>query len=221
MASTPSTAASTLRIASEIVSLNVVTLKALQDGWYQTPQVIDKRYEDFQECLTTEERHHVDWLMELSDLGFDNFVAKYVGTLSYTEQRSRILDLRSVGYYSDLADVCIKRYQAAVAHAALTAKGERLEIPDHYNYCKTYQNYVEEVAVQEVQTRHELLAVVRRGSSLLNSIRIAMDVNSLDGTTLSALKTKLTDLQQRYPEACLKLFHNSRDLFDASAEHWW
>ncbi|KAL2201939.1 hypothetical protein CC79DRAFT_1338617 [Sarocladium strictum] len=210
------------RIACDIVALNVYTLKALQDGWYQWPQFVNRgRCEELQGYLTAEEQEHVDWIAELSDHGFNAHVAEYVGTLSHADQLSRIMDPRPSCHYSDLFIVCLKRYRAAVAHVTLVSRTDTLDIPERYDYCKTYQDYVGQTVVEELETRHELAAALRRASSLLDSIRIAVDDGSVSNTCLSIMKTKLAALQEHYSEAHSALLNSSRDLFDPTSERWW
>ncbi|KAH7322672.1 hypothetical protein B0I35DRAFT_185797 [Stachybotrys elegans] len=210
------------RVACDIVALNVFTLRALQDGWFQSPQVVHgNKHKEFQEFLTAEEREHVDWAAELSHHRFDAHIAEYLGTLSHADQLSRIMDPRPSCHYSDLFVVCLKRYRAAIAHAALASRVERLDIPKQYEYCETYQEYVEQTAVQEIECRNEIAAPLRRASSLLNSIRIAVDDESLSDTSLSILKMKLAALQEHYPEAHSALFGSPRDLFDPTSDRWW
>ncbi|KAJ6440774.1 key lime pathogenicity protein [Purpureocillium lavendulum] len=210
------------RIACDIVALNVFTLKALQDGWYQSPQVVNRsRYEELQESLTAEEQGHVDMIAELSDRGFDAHVAAYVASLSHADQLGRIMDPRPSTHYADLLMICTMRYRAAVAHAATATKVEKLDIPEQYDFCETYQAYVEQTVVRELETRRQTAAALRRAWSLRDSIRVAMDDGSLSDACLAVLKTKLAALQDFYPEAHVAAFETSRSLFDPNAERWW
>ncbi|KIL87221.1 hypothetical protein FAVG1_09778 [Fusarium avenaceum] len=209
-------------VACDIVALNIFTLKALQDGWYQSPQIVNRgRYEEFQEFLTTEEQHHVDWLIELSDHGFNAFITEYIANLTLADQLRRVMDPRLGFHYLDLLVVCLVRYRAAVAHAAVASKANNLNIPAQYDYCETYQDYVENTVLRETETRHEVERILKRGSSLLDSIKIAVDAGGLSETCLSILKTKLAALQEHYSEAHSELFGSPRDLFDTTMEHWW
>jgi hypothetical protein len=214
--------ASIQRVACDIVALNAFTLKALQDGWFSSPQIVNRRrYEKFEGFLTAEERDHVDVIAELSDHGFDAYIAEYVGTLTRADQLRRIMDPRPSSHYSDLPVVCLMRYRAANAHVNLASRVNNLEIPAQYNYCKTYQDYIEHTFVRETETRHALATALRRASSLLNSIKLAVVDGSLSHTCLSILKTKLAALQEHYSDAHSTVFHSPRDLFDPTSEHWW
>jgi hypothetical protein len=194
----------------------------LRDGWFQSPQVVNRaRYEELEEFLTVEEQEHVDIITELSYHRFDACITEYVGTLSHADQLSRIMDPRPSCYYSDLLVVFLKRYRAAIAHAGLASQFDRLDIPAQYDYCQTYQDYIEQTVVQEIEIRHEFVAVLRRASSLLDSIRIAVDGGSLSDTCLSTLRTKLAALQEHYSETQSALFNSPRDLFDPTAQRWW
>ncbi|KAH7010328.1 hypothetical protein EDB80DRAFT_839617 [Ilyonectria destructans] len=210
------------RVACDIVALNDFTLKALQDGWFQSPQVVNRsRYEELQGFLTAEEQGHVDMITDLSDHGFDAYIAEYVQTLSQADQLSCIMNPRPSCHYSNLFVVCLKRYRAAIAHATLALRVDNLDIPERYNYCKTYQDYVGQTTVEEIETRQEIAAALRRASSFLDSIRIAVDGGSVSNMCLSTLKTKLAALQEHYPEAHSVLLNSPRDLFDPTSERWW
>lgn len=209
-------------VACDIVALNIFTLKALEDGWYEPPQIVNRgRHEEFREFLTTEEQLHLDWMIKLSDHGFNAYIAEYVATLSPADQLRRVMDPRPGSHYSDLLVVCLVRYRAAIAHAALASKANNLNIPAQYDYCETYQDYVENTVMRETETRHEVQRALKRAASLLDSIKTAVDAGSLSDTCLSILKPKIAALQEHYSEAHLELFSSRRDLFYPWLEHWW
>lgn len=210
------------RIACCIVALNAYSLRAFQDGWFLSPQVLNRGpSEEFEKFMSEEEKSHVDFLSQLSDHRFDQHIADYVESLSPAERLSRIADPGPSSYYSDLPIVLLKRYRAGIAHAALASKFDKFEIPDQYDYCETYQSYVEHTAVQEIATRHELSSAIKRSSALLDSIRIAVEDGSLSDTCLAVLKNKVAALQEHFPEAHAALFDSRRDLFDPNAKNWW
>lgn len=131
------------------------------------------------------------------------------------------MDPRPGFHYPELLVICLVRYRAAIAHAAVASKANNLKIPEQYDYCETYQDYVEHTVLQERRTRHEVERTLKRASLLLDSIKIAVDDGSLSDACLSILKTKLAALQEHYSEAHSELFNSPRDLFDPTLERWW
>ncbi|KAH6638511.1 hypothetical protein BKA67DRAFT_147876 [Truncatella angustata] len=210
------------RIAYDIVALNVYTLRALQDGWFQAPQVVNRsRYEKFEEIMGAEAQHHVDMANEQSEHEFNAYIMEFVQNLSHLELMRLITDPRPNDYYSDVISVCLKRFHAAVAHATIASRQENMDIPAKYDFCETYQEYIEYTVVHRTETRQQLAITLRRTGSLLDSIRIPVNGRSLPDTYLLQLRDKLVALQGHYPDACFALFETYRDLFDMSAERWW
>ena len=206
-----------------IVTLNIRTLKALQDGWHGSPQVISRCYDDYQGFLSETEVELVDWLTEQGGSHFDSRVSEYVTSMSLETAMGYLTDPRTSKFYAQFIDISLKKYQAARAHAALASKANPgdITIPENFNYCRSYQSYIEATTVEEQETRNFLKAALKGAKQLLLSIRMAADDGYLDRAHLELLKRKLVALQENYPDAWAAIYGDTEELFDPTDETWW
>lgn len=131
----------------------------------------------------------------------------------------QLIDTRTSEFYSQLINIKLKKYRAAQAHSALILRANSLEIPKAYNYCTSYQNYVEHVASNE-QDRHNFLKkTLKKAQRLLSTIKVAVKDGTLDNQVLEILKLKVLALQEHYRDATTALFKTSYNLFDQERDN--
>lgn len=217
----PNCRANIQQIASNIVALNVTTLRALRDGWYGSPQIINCCCDRYEQFLNEEEVELLDWTTQDGGVHFDAHIREYVNEKSHEQRMEWLVDTRTSDFYSQLIDIELKKYRAAQAHSALVLRADNLEIPDAYNYCTSYQNYVEHVASNEQERRNLLKETLKRAQRLLFAIIVAAKDGNLDDQFLEILKLKVLALQEHYLDATAALFKTPYDLFDQVRDDWW
>ncbi|EPE37130.1 hypothetical protein GLAREA_09293 [Glarea lozoyensis ATCC 20868] len=217
----PNYKANIQQIALSIVTLNITTLRALRDGWYGSPQIINRCCDRYEQFLDEDEIELLDWIVEDGGVHFDAHVREYVNEKSHEKGVGWLVDTRTSAFYSQLIDIELKMYRAAQAHSALLLRADTLEIPEAYNYCTSYQSYVEHVASKEQEKRVFLKETLKRAQRLLSAIKVAANDGNLDGQVLEILKLKVLALQEHYQDATAALFETSYDLFDQARVDWW
>ena len=217
----PNCRANIQQIASSIVTLNVTTLRALRDGWYGSPQIIDRCCDRYEQFLAEGEVELLDWTTEDGGVHFDARVREYVNTKNHEQRMEWLVDTRTSVFYSQLIDIELKKYRAAQAHSALVLRADNLEIPEAYDYCTSYQSYVEHVASNEQERRTFLKETLKRAQRLLSAIQVAAKDGTLDDQVLGILKPKVLALQENYQDATAALFETPYDLFDQARDDWW
>lgn len=150
--------------------MNIKTLRALQDGWYASPQIIDRCCDDYQGFLSHNEVELIDWLTEIGGSPFNPRVSEYVTPMSLSTAMNILMDPQTSELYVQLIDISLKKYLAARAYAtfALRIGPENVEIPKQFDYCGTYQAHVEATSVEEQETRNSLNAALNGAKQLYN-----------------------------------------------------
>ncbi len=96
------------------------------------------------------------------------------------------------------------KYRAAQAHAALVLRAANLEIPDAYNYCKSYQSYVEHVVSKEQKRRNFLRETHNEAQQVLSAIKMAAEDGyhrNLDDQVLEISKLEVLAFQEHSRDA--------------------
>jgi hypothetical protein len=217
----PSSWANIQQVASIIVTLNVTTLRALRDGWYGSPYIIDRCCDEYEHILSEGEVELLDWAEANGGIRFEAHVREYVNGKSYEQTMECLIDTRTSEFYSQLVNIELKKYRAAQAHSALIFRADNLKIPDSYDYCNSYQSYVEHAVADEQERRTFLKETLTRARRLLSTIKVATKDGSLDNQVLKILRLKVLALQEHYRDAAAALFENSYDLFDQVRDDWW
>jgi len=163
----------------------------------------------------------LDWTMDDGGVRFETHVRAYVNGKNRERLMECLLDRRPSDFYSRLIDIELKKYRAAQAHSAVVLKADNLNIPKEYDYCSSYQNYVEHAVVNEQERRTFLKETLTRARQLLSAIKVAANEGHLDDKVLEILKLKVLALQEHYPDATAELFETSYDLFDEARDDWW
>src|SRR5881628_3397823 len=109
-------------IAFAIVALNASTMKALRDGWYDSPQVIDRCCDEYAPYLSETELSLVDSIVDSGGAHFEDEVLEYTNSMNFEQVKTCLLEPRTSKFYSQLVDVRIKKYRASQVHAALAAR---------------------------------------------------------------------------------------------------
>jgi len=201
--------------------LNVTTLQALRDGWYGSPQIINRCCDRYEQFLAKEEVELLDWITQDGGVHFDARIREYVNDKNHEQRMEWLVDTRTSEFYSQLLDIELKRYRAAQAHSALVLRADNLEIPKAYGYCTSYQSYVEHVTSDEQERRTFLKETLKRAQRLLSAIKVAAKDGTLDDQVLEILKLKVLALQEHYLDATAALFETPYDLFDQARDGWW
>ncbi|PVH70943.1 hypothetical protein DL98DRAFT_617245, partial [Cadophora sp. DSE1049] len=208
-------------IASIIIALNVTTLRALRDGWYGSPQIINRCCDSYQHFLSEGEVELLDWTTEDGGVHFRAKIEEYVRDKNGEQMMEWLMDTRTSEFYSQLVDIELKKYRAAQAHSVLVLRADNLEIPEAYNYCTSYQSYVEQVVSNEQERRTFLKETLTRARWLLSAIKAAANDGSLGDQVLEILKLKVLALQEHYQDATAALFETPYDLLDQARDKWW
>lgn len=207
-------------IACHIVMLNVFTSVGLMDGFSHLK--MSRRDLKYEKCLTEKEVNLCTFFYDQEDVRFEAAAVEYVSAMTDDAVIAHLDDLRTSEFYSDLIDIRLKMYRAAIAHAALISRSKDFEIPERYQeFCDTYLEYVEYTVIEEFENRSRLKAVVKRADRLLSSIKLAAQDGSLGQRSMGRLKKKVAALQEHYPDAHAEIHGSPRDLFDPSIEPWW
>lgn len=208
-------------IASIIVALNGTTLQALTDGWYGSPQIINGCFDEYKRVLGEGEAKLVHSIAEVGKARFETDVRTYVDSKNREQIMECLLDRRPSEFYSQLIDIELKIYRAAKAHSAVALQASNLNIPKEYDYCSSYQAYVEYAVANEQEMRASLKQTLKRARRLLSATRIAANDGHLDEKVLETLKLKVLALQEHYSDATAEVFETPYDLFDETREDWW
>lgn len=215
--------ASIRQLVFNIVALNVSTLKALEDGWYGSPQIIDRCCDEYRTFLTQEEADLRDWLIERGGSEFESRVSEYVNHLSLGQVMDYLIDSRTSQLYGQLINIRLQKYRAAQAHAAFISRtgSDYSAIPEEFNHCLSYQSYIEHVAAAEIEARNFLRKALTRAKQLLQSIKVAANDGDLKEEHLVSLKLKVSALQEYFADAWAAIYGMPQDLFDSTNDYWW
>jgi hypothetical protein len=196
-------------------------MKALQDGWCESPQVIDACYKRYALYLSEEELSLVDSIVDSGGAHLDELILQHVNSMNLEQTKSCLLDPQTSKFYSQLVDIRIKKYRAAQVHAALAARADHGPIPEKFNYCNSYQSYIENVAADDCEQRALLKYTITAARRLLSTIKVAVEGGYLQHNELEIFKSKAAALQVHYSDAAAALGEKQKDLFRPSAEDWW
>ena len=217
----PKSWANIQQVVSIIVALNITTLRALEDGWFGSPQIISRCDHEYKRVLTEGEVELLDWTTEDGGVHFEARVREHVNDKNREETMKCLIDTRTSKFYSQLVDIELKKYRAAQAHAALVLKADNMTIPAQYDYCESYQSYVEHAVSDEQQRRTFLKKTLTRARRLLSAIKVAANDGNLDDKVLGILKLKLLALQEHFEDATAAVSEKPYDLFDQARDDWW
>jgi hypothetical protein len=179
----------------------VTTLRALQDGYYQSPQIFNGCREEYECILGEEETELLDWTTENGGVRFEADVRAYVHGKDREQTMNLLMDTRTSDFYSQLIDLEVRRYRGAQAHSALVLKANNLTIPEKYGFCSSYQTYVEHVVADEQERRIFLTRPLRRAKQLLSAIKVVAEGSNVQDDVLEVLKLKVLALQEHYRDA--------------------
>jgi hypothetical protein len=199
----------------------VTTLRALQDGWYQSPRIINRCCDGYERILGEEETELVDSTTQDGGVHFEAEVREYVHGKNREQTMNLLMDTRTSDFYSQLFDLQVRRYRGAQAHSALVLKANNLTIPEKYGFCSSYQTYVEHVVADEQERRIFLIRTLRRAKQLLYAIKVVAEGSNVQDDVLEVLKRKVLALQEHYRDATALVSAISYDLFDQGRDDWW
>jgi hypothetical protein len=205
-----------------IVALNVLTLRSLHDGYDKSPQLISKCYEEYEQFLSPREIEIEYSFTQGCGSRFDSEVSDIVTSMDWNDARSYILDMRTSAFYGQLIDICIKRYEMKKAHQDIVrnAIGREISIPSEYRYCKTYQDYVEQLVVHLREVTLDLRNVIDRVKSFADSVQLGFNQRTLTPEYIEPLKLKLRVIQRFYKDARACYDLDVEDLFDSNSDFW-
>jgi phage shock protein A len=148
-------------------------------------------------------------------------VQAYVNSRSEEQTLACLTDTRTSDFYSQLIDIELKKYRAAIAHSALVLQAKDLKVPEKYASCTSYQSYVEQVVANEQERRMLLKQTLRRAQNLLSAIKVVAQGANVQDSVLEKLKLKVSALQENYRDATASSFESPYDLCDLNRDDWW
>jgi hypothetical protein len=202
----------------------VTTLQVLQDGWFGPTQIINRCDDRYKRFLTQDEIELVDQIPQDGGVFFSRRCEEYVQGQNREQTMSFLTDTKTSDFYPLLVDVAIKLAVAAAAHRAVAEKLTELTIPEAYEWCETYQNYVGWLNIYEREKFAHIKYILGTAQRFLSAVKSVVEDETLDDTVLIILQSKVSALNEHYRDATLGFSGESfahQHLFDPTRKDWW
>ncbi|EHK22177.1 uncharacterized protein TRIVIDRAFT_221460 [Trichoderma virens Gv29-8] len=211
-------------IACQVIWINTISLNTLREGFFGFPQIISRLDDQYRKLLTEEEINFSDWLEGLYEPRMRSEIMNYVMTLTLEKTMMFINDHRPSQFYGDVLRILITRYQALLRAVAAADKNPDAEIPKHYDWCETKQEYLSQLSVDLQVCRHQLVVFLKIIEALLELIRRGAETSCLTNEHLKSLRIKMEALEIGYPTAFSALYNGlepKQNLINKASENWW
>lgn len=210
------------KIVCSLIRLDLWTLHTLRHACFNSnPQIaFNDVCERFEKLLDAE----LVTLLECDDLYEVRFEAQlqgYLGRLSVQQLLEYVRDLRTSMYYAQLMHLQLVMWGMVKFELKYAEKTSERTIPEHMDWCKTYQEYLAQLVADDGENQVKLRAVEREVRFLRDHVKHAVESGDLDDTTLMQLRRKFEALQEHYPDVFQFIRGNRRDILTYEHVLWW
>ncbi|ERF68864.1 hypothetical protein EPUS_04516 [Endocarpon pusillum Z07020] len=210
------------KIVCSLIRFDLWTLDTLRSAFFKThPQIINRGvYERFEELLDAELVALHEW-EDLYEFGFEVQLQGYLGRLSVQQLLEYVRDLRTSTYYAQLMHLRLVMADMVRTEFQYAEKTSDRTILQHMDWCKTHQEYLAQLVAGICVNSQNLRAIEREASFLRDHVKHAVESGDLDDTTLMQLRRKFEALQELYPDVCVSISGDRRDILTYKHVLWW
>ena len=153
-----------------------------------------------------------------------SMIVIHLKKLPENEIMTFIMDNQPCLFYREALHIKATKCAALTRAVTIADRNPDTDIPEHYDWCKSSDEYMRQLTLEVEENRYHLAAFLNIFRDLVTSIAAAEKSGSLSKEELQVLRVKLQTVNDYYPTACFAAHGSSsskRRLLTRSCQRWW